>query len=732
MKLAKYIAILAAAFSVSVACVEELEKVKLADPSEVISPVLASMGDSLIFNAENLASKYTFTWDAADFGVKAQINYAIEASTETAGPVEVFTGATGTKAEVAYEIINERLFNGLALTAAEPVAVNFMVSAKIGEGQKYYSEPVKVIVSVTAAEKKYPMVYVIGSFNDWADGTTQELFDFDGKDAEYSGIVGFNGKAANGFKVRGSETGWNNELGNWGLDGSIDPPAAESKEIPLISDGGSADIKILSNEFYSFTLVKGTPALKVNFTFNTVGVIGTAVGGWDSDIDLTFDSVTQKFYADVTLAEGEMKFRANDAWDLNWGVSAEGVVMTEGSLNGGSNIKVPAGNYRIYLNLNNPVDATFELNAEDYGKEQEVVIPDKPVMTGWGIVGSITNWGNLTENNKYITDIALTTDGTWYYAKGVEIPADAEIKFRLDGDWAKQWGLGADAFVANKEFFLSNDGGSGNIKPAAGKYDVYLNPETGAVWFNNDGNYPGGAPAPVEAEWGLIGSMAASGNWSNNITLFVEGDYFVARGVVFADNDQFKFRKGNLWGVERTYEGVITVDAKLDLIDGTGGKQNSSISKGGTYDVFFAQDESAFYVMTPGKTPADAGTAQKVYTDPSNASFNVGFSGSVIGWDDPSYDQKDRASFVSKNVTDAKTFAGTYEFKLDGITFANGDEFKIRINGQWIGVGGAVVEGLAVSGGDNFAAGEDGTYNVTITFAWDGSVHSDVKAVFTK
>ena len=732
MKLAKYIAILAAAFSVSVACVEELEKVKIADPSEVISPVLASMGDSLIFNAENLASKYTFTWDAADFGVKAQVNYAIEASTETAGPVEVFTGVTGTKADVAYEIINERLFNGLALTPAEPVAVNFMVSAKIGEGQKYYSDPVKVIVSVTAAEKKYPMVYVIGSFNDWADGTTQELFDFDGKDAEYSGIVGFNGKAANGFKVRGSETGWINELGNWGLDGSIDPPAAESTEIPLISDGGSSDIKILSNEFYNFTLVKGTPALKVNFTFNTVGVIGTAVGGWDSDIDLTFDSVTQKFYADVTLVDGEMKFRANDAWDLNWGVSAEGVVMTEGSLNGGSNITVPAGNYRIYLNLNNPVDATFELNAEDYGKEQEVVIPDKPVMTGWGIVGSITNWGNLTEDNKYIADIALTTDGTWYYAKGVEIPADAEIKFRLDGDWAKQWGLGADAFVANKEFFLSNDGGSGNIKPAAGKYDVYLNPETGAVWFNNDGNYPGGAPAPVAAEWGLIGSMAASGNWSNNITLFVEGDYFVARGVVFADNDQFKFRKGNSWGVERTYEGVITVDAKLDLIDGTGGKQNSSISKGGTYDVFFAQDESAFYVMTPGKTPADAGAAQKVYTDPSAETFNVGFSGSVIGWDDPSYDQKDRASFVSKNVTDAKTFAGTYEFKLEGITFANGDEFKIRINGQWIGVGGAVVEGLAVSGGDNFAAGEDGTYNVTITFAWDGSTHSDVKAVFTK
>ena len=151
-----------------------------------------------------------------------------------------------------------------------------------------------------------------------------------------------------------------------------------------------------------------------------------------------------------------------------------------------------------------------------------------------------------------------------------------------------------------------------------------------------------------------------------------------------------------------------------------------------TYDVYLANDLSAFYVMTPGKTPADAGAAQKVYTDPSAESFVVGFSGSAIGWDDPSFDQGDRASFVSKNVTDAATFAGTYEFKLEGLAVAANDELKVRINGQWIGVGGAAVEGLTVTGTDNFIAGEAGTYTAVITFAWDGLAHSDVKVVFSK
>jgi hypothetical protein len=216
------------------------------------------------------------------------------------------------------------------------------------------------------------------------------------------------------------------------------------------------------------------------------------------------------------------------------------------------------------------------------------------------------------------------------------------------------------------------------------------------------------------------------------VVLYVDGDYSVAKGVAFAAGDQFKFRKGEAWGVELTYEGQITIDAKLDLIDGTGGKQNSSIAEGGNFDVYLANDLSCFYVMTPGKTPADAGEAQKVYTDPSAESFVVGFSGSALGWDDPSFEANDRAAFVSKTVTDEATFAGTYVYELASLTVAEADEFKIRINGDWIGASGATVEGLAVTGEDNFVAGEAGTYSVTVTFDWDGLKPSNVKAVFAK
>ena len=138
--------------------------------------------------------------------------------------------------------------------------------------------------------------------------------------------------------------------------------------------------------------------------------------------------------------------------------------------------------------------------------------------------------------------------------------------------------------------------------------------------------------------------------------------------------------------------------------------------------------------MTEGKTPADAGEAVVTYIDASAEAFVVGFSGSALGWDDPTFDANDRASFVSKEVTDEATYAGTYTYELASLTVAEGDEFKVRINGDWIGAGegGATVEGLAVTGSDNFVAGAAGTFKATITFAWDGLKASEVKVVFAE
>ena len=728
MKITKYFLSMAAAVGMIAGC-QKPEMVQMAAPEDVVAPVLEAVEGPIEITPSNMVDGVVaFTWSAADYGVQTQINYSLEAATAAApdAKVTITSGMTATSTEVDYETLNAILFNDLGLADGVAEDVNFFIGAKVGEYEKIYSNAVTVSCKVTAAEKTYPTLTVAGSYayNNWTPGKGQFVFDFDGTDTKYSGLIDFGEDvSALQFKFVGAAWGQNEFSVPSG-----EAQTAEAAELPLVAGGGDNIAAYTTHRYYSLTLDKGTPKVTKNFSFNSLGVIGDATPtGWDADTDMQFNADKQRFYVDLTLIDGTIKFRADDAWDVNWG-GADGVLAS-----GADNIPVTAGDYRIYVNLNDPAKPTYELNAKMYGKDEPTsgtTTPEPepeptPTVQGWGLVGEYNSWGGTP-------DIMLASDGTYLVAKGVEL--SGQVKFRKDGGWDVNFGAPGDVepveIAVNTELELI--AGGKNFTIAAGTYDVYLDDANAKAWFINDGSYPGGGAALEMSEWGLIGSIAACNNWSANIPLYVSGDYAVAKGVAFAAGDQFKFRKGETWGTELTYEGQITIDAKLDLIDGTGGKQNSSIADAGTYDVYLANDLSAFYVMTPGKTPADAGAAVKVYTDPSADSFVVGFSGSAIGWDDPSFDTGDRATFVSKNVTDAATFAGTYEFKLEGLAVAANDELKVRINGQWIGVGGAAVEGLTVTGTDNFIAGEDGTYTVVITFAWDGSTHSDVKVVFSK
>lgn len=83
---------------------------------------------------------------------------------------------------------------------------------------------------------------------------------------------------------------------------------------------------------------------------NTVwGIIGDATpNGWDASTEMEFDAETKTWSITVDLEDGEMKFRANDDWDINVGDNdGDGTLQ-----NDGSNIPVDAGNYTITLDLN--------------------------------------------------------------------------------------------------------------------------------------------------------------------------------------------------------------------------------------------------------------------------------------------------------------------------------------------------------------------------------------------
>ena len=91
---------------------------------------------------------------------------------------------------------------------------------------------------------------------------------------------------------------------------------------------------------------------------------------------MEFNTSKQRFYADVEFpADGGFKFRADADWAVNWGSTGSGV------LDSGDNIPVTAGNYRVYLNMNNAGEMTYELNAKMYGQDENAgnVTPEPPV-----------------------------------------------------------------------------------------------------------------------------------------------------------------------------------------------------------------------------------------------------------------------------------------------------------------------------------------------------------------
>lgn len=173
------------------------------------------------------------------------------------------------------------------------------------------------------------------------------------------------------------------------------------------------------------------------------GLVGSATtNGWDGpDMMMQYNSYQDNWKAVVTLADGEMKFRFNNDWGLNYGDTG-----ADGSLEAnGDNIAVSAGHYIITMDLNTLV---FEIEAVDV----------------WGLVGSATENGWDGPNQKFVPDFGINEG--YFYIQGAVL-TDGEIKVRQNDAWGVNYG---------------DDGNDGtmelngaNIPVTAGTYNITLN-----------------------------------------------------------------------------------------------------------------------------------------------------------------------------------------------------------------------------------------------------------------
>ena len=113
--------------------------------------------------------------------------------------------------------------------------------------------------------------------------------------------------------------------------------------------GESEDNIMMTQEAGFYQVDVDLSAKTYTLTPFTIGIIGSATPkGWDGDTNMTYNPEERCWeLKDVTLTDGEMKFRHTNDWNLSWGGELDNLTTQNGP-----NIAVAAGTYDIKLVVN--------------------------------------------------------------------------------------------------------------------------------------------------------------------------------------------------------------------------------------------------------------------------------------------------------------------------------------------------------------------------------------------
>lgn len=370
MKLFNHILSLFPIILLGTACSSDLDEYRF-DSENATPSVMKNLSSSTyVLDAMNPKGVFeTFEWSESELGEKLPASYVLQTDiigknfanpqTLTSGKVLTIDITVG-----AMNDIVQRLIKLYELDADQTCNLEFRVKASpssdVNSNTAIYSNIISATITPYGDEIKYPKVHIMGGYSDWNWDNAQGLFDFNNSGI-YKGWVFFNGRGVDGFKlaIQREEGGWS-ETANWGLtEGQT--VVAEANSIVLISSGSSGNIQnVYVKPFYLFSFDTATATLTNLNQMSSLGIIGGAGKGWgdSDDITMTFNTEKQVFTATVSLNDGELKFRADGGWDLNWGRSSDGVLSQ-----GGDNIIVTAGTYTVTVNLNNPDNMTYKIES---------------------------------------------------------------------------------------------------------------------------------------------------------------------------------------------------------------------------------------------------------------------------------------------------------------------------------------------------------------------------------
>ncbi|MCW5923962.1 MAG: SusF/SusE family outer membrane protein [Saprospiraceae bacterium] len=242
-----------------------------------------------------------------------------------------------------------------------------------------------------------------------------------------------------------------------------------------------------------------------------IGIIGSATpGGWGEDTDMP--EVSPGVYELViTLTDGEVKFRADNAWAVNWGASS---FPTGVGTQDGPNIPVPAGTWKV----------RFEFPSGAYSFTPAITFASN--ASALYLLGSFNNF----QGSQY--KFNLVADNTWVLNEILLKPGDL-FKFSegpnfMGQNWGDNDGDGRAELFGNNITFNAPEGEA--------YYTISFNDRT-RLYTVEFLRYP---------VIGIIGSATPTGWDSDTEMTNIGGGNFEIKMTL--TDGEVKFRANKSWG----------------------------------------------------------------------------------------------------------------------------------------------------------------------------------------
>jgi hypothetical protein len=402
-----------------------------------VAPEVSVTSDAVELDPANPTGEVALlTWSPARLVFGEEVTYNVYMVVGDGEPVLLKEGLTETSYSTTVDELNEAVIAAGGAEDAE-VPVKFIVEA-VCESLPNGVEAAAAEMTVKTYVSTFPEVlYIPGSHQGWDPKTAPTIALSSKVKGYYEGIVNLTTADNSDVEFKFCVIpDWGGDFGGKVTVGGKDGVYVSAEGTVGVSD----NIKVPSGKY----------VIKLNKKFNTismvsiasVGIIGTAVGGWGDEIPMTWNEQTNVFTVETALVPGEYKFRLNNDWDFS-------IDDTYGVNGGGGNFNTSnEGNYKIQLNMSkHPYTVKF-INLS---------FPESV-----GVTGSHQGWNPATAPR-------LNGDGEGHYEGFLNMvnPEDANVEFKFtpNRDWSAEYAGTLDNLVTS---------GGANIKLPNGYYKLTL------------------------------------------------------------------------------------------------------------------------------------------------------------------------------------------------------------------------------------------------------------------